>query len=182
MYSVPESFASRLEEVFRGRLRIRWSIKQGEFHVEQRVGRGVFVPYRISEIDDSLIRARDGYAFVLAVRPGTRMPCPHCGLEVKVPVMEFSETKCDYCRMKGRDGRYRAAYFPLGETLIDHLKKIDPERGATRELAEASDRQNRAVLASREREISNTIEASTKENFNRLVGIQQVGYTGKEST
>ena len=107
------------------------------------------------------------------------MPCPIDGTTLKVPVMETAEVKCDFCRMKGREGRFRAAYFPLSESLIDYLKKIDPERGATKELAEAADRYNQAMLASRERDLSNTIEASTKENFNQLVGIPSVGYTGK---
>lgn len=175
----PKDFVTRLNSVFSGRLRIRWSTARGEYHIEQRVGRAAHPPYRISAIDDSLIRARDGYTFVMAVRPGDRMPCPHCRLTLKVPVMHTAEVICGYCRMSGRDGRHRAAFFPLGELLIDHLRSIDPERGAHKEMVDAADRANRALMAARERNVSNTIEASTKEHFTQLVGIQSVGYTGK---
>jgi hypothetical protein len=175
----PKDFTRRLDEVFAGRLRIRWSLRNGEWHIEQKVGRAAHPPYRIAEEDDSLIRARDGYAFVMAIRPGDRMPCPIDGLTLKVPVLHTAEVRCDYCRMKGREGRFKAAYYPLGENLIDHLKRIDPERNGHRELVDASDHANKVMLAAKERELSNTIEASTKDHFTSLVGIQSCGYTGK---
>lgn len=176
----PKDFQNRLEEVFRGRLRIRWSPKREAWHIEQQVGRAASPPYRIDPFDDSLICARDGYAFVMEVRQGTRMPCPTCHLELPVPVMETCEVRCNYCKMKGRDGRVRAAYYPLGEVLIDYLRKIDPERGATQELADEADRANRAMLAAQERALSNTIEAAGKDAFTKIAGIESVGYTGKE--
>lgn len=81
--------------------------------------------------------------------------------------------------MKGRDGRHVAAYYPLGDTLIDHLKKIDPMRRFRQDLAKAADRKNEAIMESRKRETSNQIEASTKDHWTKLVGIQSVGYSGK---
>lgn len=177
---IPESFADRLKRDFDGRLRIRWSKALGEFHIEQKVGRAALPPTYISEWDDDLIRARDGYMYVMAIRPGDRMPCPDCHLTIKVPVMRTAEAVCSYCRMKGRDGRWRAAYYPLGDLLLDHLKKIDPTRRFREELTKAADRKNKAIMAAKEREASNIIEASTKENWTQLVQIQSVGFSGKE--
>src|SRR5687767_7794014 len=82
----PDRFQLRLEEVFGRRFRIRWSLRKGAWHIEQRVGRAALAPLRIAEWDDSLIRARDGYALVMEVRPGTTMPCPFCHGKVEVAV------------------------------------------------------------------------------------------------
>ena len=171
-----------LEQEFRGRLRIRWSLKAKEFHIEEKVGRAALPPFRIDPNDDSMIRARDGYSFVMSVRAGDRMPCPKCGTDLKVPIMHTAEVRCGYCRMKGVDGRVKAAFYPLSETLIDYLKKIDPERGAAILQAQESDRHNAALLASRERASMNDIEASTKDNWNQIAGIPSFGYTGKVLT
>lgn len=176
---IPESFSERLEREFDGRLRIRWSKAGGEFHIEQKVGRAALPPTYVSEYDDDLIRARDGYMYVMTVRPGDRMRCPDCNSTLKVPIMRTAETICGYCKMKGRDGRHVAAYYPLGDTLIDHLKKIDPMRRFRQDLAKAADRKNEAIMESRKRETSNQIEASTKDHWTKLVGIQSVGYSGK---
>jgi hypothetical protein len=176
---VAKEFTSRLRRDFNDRLRIRWSKKRGEWHIEQKVGRAALPPIYISEVDDDLIRAKDGYAFVMAIRPGDRMPCPDCGLTLRVPVMQIAETTCDYCRYKGRYGRHSAAYFPLGDLLIEHLKKISPER-RPKKFTEMLDAKNAAVLASRQREFENEFEATTKENWSRMIGIPSWGYTGKE--
>jgi len=179
MKEAPTEFTRRLNDLFGGRLRIRWSVKRGEWHIEQKVGRAAVPPTYVSEVDDDLVRAKDGYAYVMAIRPGDRMPCPECGLTVHVPVFEVSEATCDYCRFKGRYGRYAACHFPLSDMLLEHLKKISPER-QNKKLLQMHDAKNAAILASRQREVFNDVEASTKENWNRLVGIPQVGYTGKE--
>jgi hypothetical protein len=177
-----DEFLARLKEVSDGRFRIRWSVARGEYHIEQKVETAADLPIRISEIDDSLICARDGYWFVFAIRNGDRMACPACGLTIKVPVMEFKEAVCDHCRTKGRDGRYPAAFWPLNDRLIEHIRMIDPFRDdSAANLAERADEHNARMQASREREAFGEVEAVTAENFNRLVGIQQTGYTGKEA-
>jgi hypothetical protein len=140
------------------------------------------VNFRVDSYDDPAIRARDGYAFIMAVRQGDRMPCPKCGYTIRVPKFEMAETSCDYCKMLGRDGRYTACYFPLeGDSLIQHLSKLDPLKTWRDGLAQRADAHNAQLLASRERDCLNKLEAATKENFNQLVGIQSVGYTGKEA-
>jgi hypothetical protein len=85
------------------------------------------------------------------------------------------------CKLSGVPFRQAMAFFPLGDTLIDHLKKIDPERDQTKDrVAELRDN-NEALLRSQQRAIFNNMEAYTKDNFVKLAGLAQVGRTGKES-
>lgn len=178
----PDSFVEALSSLFGDRLRVRWSTKRQEFHIEQQVGRAALPPVRISEADDDMIRARDGYAFVMAVRSGDRMPCPdHCGATLPVPIFACAEVKCERCKRNGRDARHVAGFFPLGDRLLEYLRSIDPSHRDPYDLIRQLDARNAQLEATRKRDASNDIEAATLDNFNRLVGIQSVGYTGKES-
>ena len=177
--NAPQAFVDRLEREFRGRLRIRYSQREQEWHIEQRVGRAAMPERYISLHDDDAIRARDGYILVMNVTTGDRMPCPTCGMELKVPPFETVDVKCPFCELKGKQTHVVAGFYPLeGDALIQHLRHIDPERGASLELAADADRRNNARTASRERD---ALDASygVAENFNRLFDIAQVGYTGK---
>lgn len=180
MYS-EEQFQARLNQVFGGRLRLRWSNRKGEFHVEEKVGRAVLPPIHMDDTRDDHIRARDGYAFVMAVRPGDRMPCPTCGDILRVPVMYSGVTQCPRCtRLKGRDIYHNAAYFPLGENLIDHLKSIDPLGDHLRNRLKDIDKNNTALDATKERDFHNYSEGVIKDYFWSSVNFPKVGYTGKE--
>lgn len=176
--TIPTAFAERLKRAFGGRLRIRWSVRDREYRVEQRVGRAVTAPIRIDDDRDDLICARDGFDYVLSVRSGDRMPCPTCEwTELKVPIREFRDIRCPYCATKGKQGRTVAGYFPLDDSLITHLQMIDPLRGASKELADAADRRNAAKLASEERHLSNIVEAHGADHYADIVGIPQFSYT-----
>lgn len=175
--NAPQAFQERLEREFRGRLRIRFSRKEQEWQIEQKVGRATLPDTYISLYNDDAIRAADGYLHVMSVRQGDRMPCPTCRYELKVPVFATVDVACPYCESRGRTTRIVAGYYPLeGDALIQHLRRLDPERGASVELARDADRRNDARLASMERD---ALEASygVSQDFNRLFGIQQTGYT-----
>lgn len=178
----PQEFVDRLHRIFDGRLRIRWSKSLHEFHIEQKVGRAALPPIRIDEGNDDLIRARDGYMFVMSVRTGDRMPCPECHLTLRVPVRDTWEITCGYCQLKGRRRSVVAGFWPLDDTLLDYLRKIDPLRGKQSEQAEEADRHNQFLLASQENDAMAPGYAAFDDNYNRLVGIPQVGYTGKVFT
>lgn len=176
--NIPSAFEERLHSTFNGRLRIRWSVKAREFRIEQRVGNAITAPIRIEADRDDLICARDGFDYLLSIRNGDRMPCPECEwAELKVPVRDFVDIRCPYCASKGRQGRVVAGYWPLDDSLLDHLRKIDPLRGASAELAAAADRRNAAHLASLEAKMSNEIYAHGAENYDALVGIPHFGYS-----
>ena len=185
MREAPESFQESLQKIFGGRLRIRWSRQRGEWHIEQKVRRGFVEGMRPTkrgwdDTNDNYVRYRDGYAFILSVRTGDRMPCPKCGHELKVPFMETHHVKCDYCALRGRQSFVAAVYMPLGDTLLDYLRKIDPENPISRRLAEDLDRQNVALAAAMEKKPIDDAMAGFSERYNRIVGNPQTGYTGKE--
>jgi hypothetical protein len=166
-------FHQQLHDQFGGRFRVRWSDKQQEYHLEQKAERGrVDLPPSTDEFgrwdtyDDLYIRARDGYHLIMRIRNGDRMPCPICGLEVKVPVMETRETHCERCRVQGRDGRIAAAFFPLGDRLLEHLRYIDPMSNGPQR---AHQRVRAHQLATNERRRKEALdEAEHQVMFNRL--------------
>jgi hypothetical protein len=178
----PESFVEKLESEFRGRLRIRWSTERGEWQVEQKIRRGLFPGTKPSkrgwdESTDAYVRYRDGYLHVLSVRTGDRMPCPRCGHELKVPFMETHVLRCAYCRMQGKEPHIPAVFIPLGDSLIYHLKRLDPENPISERLGEDIDRANAALAASNERDALNAGDAKAHEDYNKIVGIPQFGYS-----
>lgn len=181
----PREFLDRFEEEFGDNYRIRWSDARHEWHIEQRMGTGFKQEIDISpnsERDyrtayDDRIRARDGYILTLAVSPGTRTKCEECHTWVPVPSFRFEAVNCPFCELKGRKRLVTGGYFPLGESLLEHLRYIDVYRGGNQRVREAVLRRNKFIedeaLATFRRETN----AGLKERFNRLVGIPQWGRT-----
>lgn len=179
VYSAPEDFQNRLARQFNNRLRIRWSHKRQEWQIEYKVSHQRIAKFWVSDNDDAAIRARDGYAFILAVSRGTKSPCPRCGYDLDVPAFEIQEVRCQYCRLSGRDGRYPVVYFPLeGDSLLQHLRRIDPLNTYREGMVQAADARNAAMLKSKERDLSNIVEAAVKQDYKELVGIPTVGFGG----
>jgi len=127
---VPTQFARELHDTFNGRFRLRWSNRQQEFQLEQKVFTGQVIPPNVDEsgrfvFDDAYERARDGYVYIMTIRQGDRMPCPTegCMHEIHVPVMHTGEASCPI------HGKVKAAFFPLNHTLIAHIRDMDPLNG-----------------------------------------------------
>ena len=179
MSTIPESFAERLDAAFKGRLRIRWSDARKEYQLEQKVGRALS-SFPVSSTNDDSIRLRDGYLYILSIRPGTRMPCPRCTTTLEVPVREIRELSCPLCKLKGREHRVSAGYFPLDDQLIDYLKRLDPERDASWSIRSQVDQHNTAILEAQRAKVIHAAESAANDDFNRIAGIPSVGYTGKE--
>jgi hypothetical protein len=72
-----------------------------------------------------------------------------------------------------------AAYFPLDDYLIMQLRAMDPYKGWSEDRLKLIDEENRKVMESRKRAFDNQIEAITSDYYKRMVGIPQVGYTGR---
>ena len=182
MYNAPSRFTDRLSREFDGRFRIRWSVQKHEWHIEYKVARGKSHLIHAKSNDDNLIRAREGYAFAMAIQQGDRMPCPRCGYELKVPCFKFGEVKCDYCAISGRPSRVAASYFPLdGDMLIQELIKLDPMRAYRDGMAQKADAFNDAKIKGMERKFANQSEDIIKDKFTQIAGIQSVGYSGREA-
>lgn len=124
LYRPPDWFLERLEREHDGQMRIRWSRARGEWLIEEKIGRAALPPRREDPLDDDFIRARDGYGYLMSVRPGTRMACPLCGLDMSVAVRRSAECVCEHCRRKGRRSRWVAGFWPLDESLLEHLRKL----------------------------------------------------------
>lgn len=178
---IPESFDVQLKREFNNRFRIRWSDKRGEFQIEQKIAPSqVLEPPLLSDgtwdsWNDDYIRSRDGYWYVMSVRQGDRMPCQQCHTTMKVPIRKTAESLCGGCGKK-----HRAAFYPLDDLLIRHLKWIDPLSDGPVTVTAFAHEQNRKAQKSRENAAYNNVEAATLDNFSHMFGIQQVGYTGKE--
>lgn len=110
------------------------------------------------------------------------MPCPTCRATLKVPVFEFGEAICGYCKSKGLRHRFRACYFPLSDTLLEHLRKIDPQRDGLRRIRDEANADALANERAKDRKLGNEIEDVIKDNLNSLFDVAHVGYTGKETS
>ena len=173
--TAPRWFEDLLEREFRGDLRIRWSERRQEWHVEQRVGRAASVPHFGDP--DRWRRAAEGYAFHLAIQPRLERACPDCGWPMRVGEMRFVEASCGYCGYKGRSGKRTLAFFPLNEKLIDHLKRNDPTRDHLYKHLKELDLYNQRVEMQREAKWKDE-----RHDILRDVALSQipsVGYTGK---
>lgn len=179
LYQVPQEFQDELERRFQGKIRVRWSHEWDEWHVEQKVRRGLagFGGHHEDRWRDDLIRYRDGYVWIMSVKQGTRFPCPNCGLTLKAPSRTTEMVSCDHCRLKGYDHYWSACHWPLDSSLIEHLLKLQSEIDSRQDLIQ----QARTVQAKeQQRRVLEPTLAGIEDNFNLGMGIQSVGYTGKE--
>jgi hypothetical protein len=184
---IPEEFVERLQQTFGEKYRIRWSNARQEYHIEQKVRRGIadgFVDLNPRHLErkrqkwDDLVRAKDGYVLTMAVTPGTKTFCPECRTEMQVPAFKTKVLVCEFCRSKGRYSQKVAGYYPLSDTLIDHLRKIDVHSGGNARVNEAVNRHNEFLLYDNKMAFRRRVEAATRDRFNKLVGIPQFGYAG----
>ena len=178
IYSIPESFEDDLNRAFNGKLRVRWSDTFGEWQIEQKVRRGLAVdPITQDPYNDDQIRAKDGFAWIMSVKQGSKFACPQCGLELSAPTRKTEMVSCRHCRAKGYNHYWTACHWPLDSTLIEHLQKMEREIDT-----KAQDlRKSRAILQrQQERMVLDPTLAEFEANFNRIAGIPSVGYTGKE--
>jgi hypothetical protein len=181
--TIPSAFQRQLDEEFGGRFRVRWSEKRKTFQVEYKVERGqALEPPPIDEngrfdtYDDDYIRARDGYDFIVEVTSGDRMACPKDGLTIRLTPMQMKEHRCDYCTLKGRDGRVSVVYFPLNHILIEHLRFIDPMNGGQKRVRDLARRRRAERETQQFNDAMSYLDDVNREFFPSFYGIKQVGY------
>lgn len=180
VYRVPQEFQARLEEEFGpDKIRLRWSHEWDEWHVEQKVRRGLvgLGEGRKERYQDDVIRYRDGYMWVMSVKQGSRFSCPKCHLPLTAPTRETKMVSCTHCRLKGYDHQWPACHWPMDETLIEHLKLL--ERGIDTKHKEMQ--AARVMLEKQKlRQVLDPTVDAFRDNFELGMGIQSVGYTGRE--
>lgn len=166
----------RLEALWGDRLRCRWSSREGTWHIEQKLEKGARQLWPGSkmpatwaqELNDSFVRRRDGYTFVVRITRGDRFECPLCGDALPVRVGEVGIIQCDPCSKKGTTVRLTGGYWDLGGSMIiDALQKMDPagRYQAERSIAERVDRANQSKEFWRERSVQNHGLAVLKDEF-----------------
>lgn len=183
-YRVPDGWRQRFLADFPD-YRVRWSLRDGCWQIEQRCGRSALPPVRIDPHDDSLIRAADGYWLVMAFQPGDRMACPavvdrhqnqRCGATLAVSHRKAKETVCRACRAKGRDGRTMAAFWPFDELLLEELRRTDPlrihdGRNGIQRASAAAAAQNARILAEAEWKRRDAVTSIDAVDYRWLTGI-----------
>lgn len=173
--TIPGWFEEELHRESDGRYRVRWSPKRSRFQVEEKVARKVLPRRPIESIDDDAIRATDGYALVMEVCPGDRTQCPRCGRSTHVTKLRVATSRCEWCQKE-----FRAFFWPLSDSLLQHLRYINPDRGGWERVMPQVDQSESRREAAMRRARHNATEAIWKEDFNRAFDIQSVGYTGRE--
>lgn len=178
LYRVPEEFKQRLQEEFGDKIRVRWSDKWNEWHVEQKVRRGLAAPpSKVDPYSDDQIRHNDGYMWIMSVKQGSKFDCPQCGLTLHAPTRATEHVVCGHCKLKGYNAHWLACHWPLDETLVQHLKKLQWELDDTRHTLAKADVAMRKL---QERAFLDPTVAAWEDAHGRLAGILQTGYTGKE--
>lgn len=178
IYRVPEEFQEKLQREFGDKIRVRWSDKWNEWHVEQKVRRGVAAtPQKFDPYNDDVIRFNDGFVWVMSVKQGSKFDCPQCGLTLSAPTRETHHVVCGHCKLKGYNSHWLACHWPLDETLIEHLKKLQWQIDDTSANLAKSDI---ALRKLQERALLDPTLAAFEDSHAKLAGILQTGYTGKE--
>lgn len=196
VYRVPDEWRRQFLAEF-PEYRVRWSLAERCWHLEQAYGRGALPPLRIDEADDSLVRSRDGYWLVMKIQPGDRMACPGiiqktprqvCDNTIRVPTRRTGEAVCGNCRRKGRDGRTIAAFWPFDATLLDELRRTNPlthgiikkdGKVQTRAAYEA-DQANARMEKERDRVLHDGVTSIDQVDHRWLTGIPTAGATRRQ--
>ena len=170
--AIPKSFLEGLERDFHGDIRVRWSPVRNRWQVERR-GRNLSSSTDPKDRFDTWVRSATGYYRVLETSPGSLVECSYCGKDYSQPFMTFKAAQCPRC------GKQELVMnWPLGEALLEHLRKTDPERDGLARMWADLEKDEARLEDSQERAKRATGEAIWKEEFTRLFEIQSRGYEG----
>lgn len=179
LYRLPEQFQERLEEEFGDLLRVRYSNKFEEWHVEQKTRRGLagFPQGQDQDrFDDNLIRYADGYMWIMSIKQGTRFSCYSCHMPMDAPTRKLKMVSCDHCRRKGKDHYRMACHWPFDETLIEELKRLSKGIDDTNQKLQVKNEllQQQQIRAA----IDPALDAHL-DDFHRVVGNPQAHLSGR---
>lgn len=170
-------FQAALDREFQGDMRIRWSDARQAYLLESKAGRGIWdtdVASQDYRRHDEAIALRDGYKFFMELRLGTRTPCHGCRATLRIPAFEPVQAICPRCQYQ-----HAIAFFPLGDSLLDHLRRLNPKGSYRANIKKEQDRANAAREASLAREAHTHGEAGILDSYNDIVGIPSFSYSGK---
>lgn len=171
--NTPKWFEEELDFQSRGRYRLRWSVGRQRWQIEEKQERARTKTRPISAIDDEGIREIEGYSLVSEIAPGTRAKCDRCFSEMRVTEQKFKTTKCPGC---GKE--HVICYWELGEGLLEHMRKINPDSGGIDRVFTEVDAKTKTRNIGRQRDLRNTGESILKADYNFIHDIPSWGYTG----
>jgi hypothetical protein len=175
LYTVPTEFEDRLQERFGGKFRVRWSDQNSEWQLEQRVRRS-HAPVQEGGWRDDVIRYNDGFAWIMSWKQGSKFACPKCAYTLTAPTRSTRMVVCQPCQLKGYDHQWLAGHWPMDDTLIEYIEKMDKMIDGQRDDLI---RQQAALEKQQLRKVLDPTLDAIADNFNLGMGIQSVGYTGK---
>lgn len=186
MERLPDSAERRLQDEFHGRVRIRWSRQRRCFMVEQREAESLEPgSVDLNHDNDEQVRARDGFSLMYEVWPGSKAPCPHCGLPVALIPGRIRRYTCEGCKAMGKSSNHVdiASFYPDSEALLQELRKVDyigHNALDPRERVRRMHAHNTWRAESNEARIRDDRNAYTREEWRRLVGNPIISLGGKE--
>jgi len=170
--AIPKSFLEGLERDFRGDIRVRWSPVRNRWQVERR-GRDIASSTDPKDRFDTWVRSATGYYRVLETSPGSLVECSYCQKDYSQAFMTLKAALCPRC------GKQELVMnWPLGDALLEHLRKTDPERDGLSRMWNDLLAEEAFQEESQLRDAHNTGEAIWKEEFTGLFEIQTRGYEG----
>ena len=184
---IPEHVEEAIASRFGGRFRLRWSDVNHVYFYEQRVRRGLaegFAPIKVKDEKHRKLtwenqkRAADGYILTMQIAPGTTVFCNHCGGKISVPAFKWAQSYCAFCKMAGRHSVFNGGYWPIGDTLLDELDRLDPDRGGLDRTMYEHDASVKEQEFQAEYNFTAPADAAYREEFRKLVGIPQTGFSG----
>jgi len=169
---IPQDFLDGLERDFHGEIRVRWSPVRNRWQIERR-GREVAKPTDPRDRFDTWARVATGYYRVLETSPGSLVECSYCRKEYQQAFLTLKAASCPRC------GKQELVMnWPLGEDLLTHLRKTDPERDGLQRMWKDLEADEERLEASQDRAKKNLGEDIWKDEFTRLFDIQSRGYEG----
>lgn len=115
---------------------------------------------------------------IMTVAVSETMRCPDCGYKLVVPFNETMQLSCLACKLKGRNTKVIAGYYPLNHILLNHLKSIDPLRNMDEDMIGKMNEYNEKKMEQQQKQLSDDAESYASDNINRLMGIPTFGYAG----
>jgi DNA-directed RNA polymerase subunit RPC12/RpoP len=122
---------------------------------------------------DTWARCATGYYRVLETSPGSLVECSYCGKEYSQEFLTLQAAKCPRCAKQEM-----VMNWPLGEDLLAHLRKTDPERDGLARMWKDLEQSEASLEQSQARDKANLSESIWKEEFTRVFDIQSRGYEG----
>jgi hypothetical protein len=172
---IDASFVAGLERDFGGKIRARWSTQRNRWQIERK-GRELPGKIDLSDRVDRRTRLQDGYYRILEVSPGSLVCCGRCQKDYKAEIFNLAAPRCPHC-----DNLETVLNWPLGENLLEYLRRSDPDRDGLDRMERDQKASEEAAEKAADRERANYGEDVWKDEFTNIFEIQSKGYTGKEA-